>query len=272
MNPKTIFDAARNGDLETTRACLDAGADPAAMNEYGFTPLHCAAMGTNTADLSQVLAVIRLLIESGAPLESVGGGGRTPLYLAAEFSPSTEPVQLLLDAGANPHTRDEHGNHIVTNAMTPEVQELLSRVTGEPLPEPPPPEPEPKKMTAKEWREAKRRLDAVFDRLSKAGLVALQDAGYTQGDGFADCAEVFRDRGGEGAGLHGFCYYTRQDLNRAKRNSQLSLAFWGAPEGQPLDMEKVGRLIVETFQENGFVVSWNGSGCIRPIVYLQEIS
>lgn len=270
MNQTRIFDAAQNGDLDMTRACLDAGADPAEMNEYGFTALHCAAIGTNSADLSQILAVMRILIDAGSPLESIGGGGRTPLYLAAEFSPSTEPVQLLLDAGANPNTRDEHGNHIVTNAMMPEVQELLSQVAGEPVPERPPPEPESRKMTARQWREAKRHLDSVFDQLTKAGLVALQDAGHTQDDGFSDCAEVFRSRDGEEAGLHGFCYYTRQDLNRAKRTSQLPLAFWGAPEGQPKDMERVGHLIVETFQENGFSVAWDGSGEMRPTVYLQK--
>ena len=270
MNRTQIFDAARNGDLETTRACLDAGADPAALSAYGFTALHCAAMGTNTADLNQILSVLRLLIDAGSPLECLGGGGRTPLYLAAEFSPSIEPVQLLLDAGANPNTRDEYGNHIVTNAMTPEVQELLSRVTGEPVPEPPPAEPKPTKMTARQWREAKRQIDSVFDYLSEAGLVALQDAGYTQEDGFSDCAQVFHDGGGEEAGLHGFCFYTRQDLDRAKRTSQLTLAFWGAPEGQPKDMERVGNLIVDAFRANGFSVDWDGSGDMRPTVYLQE--
>ncbi|QDT51604.1 Ankyrin repeats (3 copies) [Symmachiella dynata] len=270
INRKKIFDAARNSDLKMTRACLEAGAKPAARNEYGFTALHCAAMGTNTGDLSKILAVMRLLIEAGSPLESIGGGGRTPLYLAAEFSPSTEPIQLLLDAGANPNTRDEHGNHIVTNAMTPEAQELLSRVTGEPVPEPPPPEPELIKMTAEQWNEAKRHIDSIFDQLSEAGLVTLQDAGYTQEDGFSDCAEVFHDRGGEKAGLHGCCFYTRQDLDRAKQTSQLQLAFWGAPKGQPNDMERVGQLIVDAFRENGFSVNWDGSGGKRPTVYLFE--
>jgi len=123
-------------------------------------------------------------------------------------------------------------------------------------------------MNAKQWREAKAKIDSVFDRLSECGLVTLQDAGQTQSDGFSDCAEVFRDRGGEDAGLHGFCFYTRQDLNRAKRTSHLTLAFWGAPEGQPEDMEKVGRLIVDAFRGSGFAVDWDGSGGMRPTVYL----
>ena len=270
MNPTDIFDAAQKGNVEATRACLDAGADPAAMNANGFTALHCAASGADSADLNQILAVMRLLIDAGSPLESVGGGGRTPLYLAAEFSPFVEPVQLLLYAGANPNIRNEYGIHVVTNALAPEVKDLLSRMTGVPVPEPLPPEPKSKKMTAKQWGEAKVQIDSVFDDLSKNGLVTLQDAGYTQEDGFSDCAEVFQEHGGKDAGLHGFCYYTRQDLNRAKRTSKLPLAFWGAPEGQPEDMERVGRLIVDAFRASGFSVAWDGSGGMRPTVYLHE--
>jgi bifunctional non-homologous end joining protein LigD len=265
-----IHDAAREGDVETVRQCLEGGADPAAANEYGFTALHCAAMGANSAAADRIIDVMKLLVDAGTPVEAIGGGGRTALYLAAEFSPSVAPVQFLLDAGANPHVTDQHGNTIVENAMTPEVQQLLSRVTGITVPEPPPPEPAVVKLTAKQWRAVKTRIDAVFDALSAQGLVALQDAGYTQEDGFSDCSEEYRDRGGQTAGVHGFCFYTRQDLLRAKRTSHLSLAFWGAPEGADRDMTRVGELIVKAFRDAGFSVEWNGSPAVRPTVYLAE--
>jgi bifunctional non-homologous end joining protein LigD len=127
------------------------------------------------------------------------------------------------------------------------------------------------KLQAAEWRAAKLHIDRVFDALSRSGVVALQDAGTTQEDGFSDCAEEFRARGGIGAGLHGFCYYTRQDLNRAKRSSQLPLAFWAAPDGAPEAMERVGQLVVDAFRKAGFIVDWNGSPSLRPTVYLQNI-
>jgi bifunctional non-homologous end joining protein LigD len=265
-----IFDAARKGDVETTRACLEAGADPAACNEYGFTALHCAAMGSNSADIDRIVDVMKLLLEAGSPIEAIGGGGRTALYLAAEFSQSVAPVQLLLEAGANANVTDQHGNTIVENAMIPEVQSLLSTVTGIPVPEPPPPTPAPVKLTAKEWRDVKKRIDVVFELLSANGLIALQDVGYTQEDGFSDCSEAFQDRGGQDAGVHGFCYYTRQELNRAKRTSQLPLAFWGAPEGADNDMKRVGELIVDAFRSAGFSIEWNGSSSVRPTLYLKE--
>ncbi|MDP9891589.1 bifunctional non-homologous end joining protein LigD [Variovorax boronicumulans] len=272
MDPKKIFEAAREADVQTVRACIEAGADMAAVNKQGFTALQCAAMGSNQTEVEPNLAVLRLLLEAGSPLEYTGTDGRTALYLAAEFAPTTDAVQLLLDAGANADVSDSHGNHVTVNAMMEEVVELLARVTGKPIPEPPPPEPDPVKMTTAQWRAAKARIDEVFNALTKAGLVALQDAGQTQSDGFSDCAEVFRERGGEAAGVHGFCFYTRQDLSRAKRSSQLSLAFWGAPKGADADMLRVGELIVERFRKAGFEVRWNGAAAMRPEVDLRELS
>lgn len=264
MSTDKIFDAAREGDIATVRACLAAGADPAAINAYGFTALQTAAMGSNTTPVERNLAVLRALLDAGSPLEYAGKDGRTALYLAAEFAPTTDAVQLLIDAGAKADIRDGHGNHILVNAMTDEVIELLSRVTGKPIPEPPPPEPEPVKMTPAQWRAARLRIDAVFVALRQAGVVALHDAGYTQSDGFSDASEAFIDGGGAAAGLHGVCFYTRQDLNAAKRSSRLSLAFWGAPEGADADMLRVGGLIVGVFRDAGFELRWNETASRRP--------
>jgi len=209
-------------------------------------------------------------VDAGSPLEFTGSGGRTALFLAAEFAPSTQAVQLLIDAGAQADVFDAHGNHVIDNAMMEEVQTLLSHLTGRPIPEEPEPEPEPVKMSAAQWRAAKLKIDAAFAALAEVGLVTLHDAGTTQSDGFADCSEVFAARGGEAAGLHGFCFYTRQDLNRAKRTSQLSLAFWGAPEGQSADMLRVGRLVVAAFDAAGLPVRWSESPAVRPEVDLRS--
>ena len=75
IEPADIFAAARTANLVATRAFLDAGAEPAAVNDHGFTALECAAMGTNGTPTEQHLAVLRLLIEAGSPLEHQGGGG-----------------------------------------------------------------------------------------------------------------------------------------------------------------------------------------------------
>src|SRR5688500_11430515 len=92
FKPGDIFDAARAGDVESVQACLDAGADPNAVNGYGFTALQCAAAGSDTTAVPKNLAVLKLLLDAGSPLEYVGKGGRTALYLAAEFSPRVDAV------------------------------------------------------------------------------------------------------------------------------------------------------------------------------------
>ncbi len=266
---KDIFGAAQSGDLDALHTYLSQGVDLTLMNEYGFTALHCAVMGCNTVAKLQALAVTEALLKAGSPVNALSRDGRTPLYLAAEFSPTVEPLQMLIQAGAKADIRDTHGNHIVTNAMSSDVQAYLSALTGHPIPQPPL-ELASVKLSATEWRAAKTHLDQVFQALSQSKLIVIQDAGTTQEDGFSDCNEAFQAQGGVDSGLLGFCFYTRQDLNRAKRTSQLPLAFWGAPDGATYSMLGVGHLVVDTFRKFGFTVDWNDSPNTRPTVYLQN--
>ncbi|MCF7749154.1 hypothetical protein KQ945_00250 [Bacillus subtilis subsp. subtilis] len=263
--------AALAGDVAAVQAGLAAGADVAAENAHGFTALECAARAANDTPAAQHLPILRLLIDAGSPLEHLGGGGRTALYLAAEFALACAPVQMLLDAGANPAVRDDGGNHVVVNAMMPAVQALLSAVTGYPVPVKRDPQP-PQTMRAADWRAAHARIAAVFAELEAAGIVTAHDVGLTQDDGLADTAEQFSARGGMAAGLVGLCFYTRQDLNRAKRSSDLGLGFWAAPDGATAAMEAVGRRIVEAFTGAGLAVHWNGSAFCRPTLDLRGVA
>ena len=271
--PTDIFEAARAADVAATQRFIAVGTDLAAEDEYGFTALECAAMGTNGVPVPQGVEVLRMLIEAGSPIEHRGGDmGRTALYLAAEFAPSGDAVRLLLDAGADADVRSNHGIHVVQNAMVPEVQTLLAQLTGYEVPvNALSDEPDPQKMSASMWRAATQKIAAVFQQLETQGVVCLQDAGVTQEDAFSDCGEIFIKRGGVDAGLIGMCFYTRQDQNRAKSSSDLSLGFWGAPEGQAADMKRVGKMIVDAFTQAGLPVRWNGSENSRPMVDLREL-
>lgn len=66
--------AVRNGDLTVTRRLLDAGFDIGVRHE-GMEPLHWAAWFGNAA-------MVRLLLERGAPLEARNAYGGTPLGTA----------------------------------------------------------------------------------------------------------------------------------------------------------------------------------------------
>jgi ankyrin repeat protein len=91
------------GDLATTRALLDAGADPNEADGDGYTLLYGAVIVNQTE-------MARLLIERGAKVNAVDPRGMTPLLYAAsaDFGDSAM-VDLLLKMGANPAARTKEG-------------------------------------------------------------------------------------------------------------------------------------------------------------------
>ena len=104
--------AAREGDLESSRLLLDAGASVNQQTEYGWTPLLTAVNNRN-------YRVAEFLVERGADPNVANKGGWTPLYLATDnrnIEGGDYPVpkadldhlqliELLLGKGANPNAR-----------------------------------------------------------------------------------------------------------------------------------------------------------------------
>jgi bifunctional non-homologous end joining protein LigD len=267
---KDLFTAAREGDIHSLRVHLEQKPDLSAQNEYGFTVLHCLAMGANNLPKDVVLEALALLLQAGSPLNAASRDGRTPLYLMAEFTRHIEPVQALLDAGAEADVSDSHGNHIIENAMLMPVKELLSHITGKPVPKPKKIH-KPVQLKAAAWKKAQVDLDSAFTALSDAGLIALQDVGTTQSDGFDDCSQLYQERLDKES-IKGFCFYTRQDLSRAKRTAELSLAIWGAPQGDEKSTVLVGNLLREIFEQKGLEIQWSGKSTDRPAIYLDRYS
>lgn len=86
------------------RILLDAGADPAATDNWGKSPLHLVAG-------SGEQGVIPMLVDAGADLDLLDGNGKTPLHLAIEhFEENAARVAELLEAGADPSLRTEDGD------------------------------------------------------------------------------------------------------------------------------------------------------------------
>jgi ankyrin repeat protein len=104
--------AAREGDLESAKKLIAAGADVNQATEYGWTPLLTAVNNRN-------YQVAKLLVESGANVNLANKGGWTPLYLATDNRnieggdyPVPKPdmdhlelIRLLLEKGADPNAR-----------------------------------------------------------------------------------------------------------------------------------------------------------------------
>lgn len=79
--------------LEISMALLDAGADPSKMSSLGYFPLGMAAQEDNDA-------LVRELVERGAPLETKAGDGYTALFYAVE-NDARKAIEALLRAGAD---------------------------------------------------------------------------------------------------------------------------------------------------------------------------
>ena len=104
--------AAREGDLESAKLLLDAGADINQTTEYGWTPLLTA-----TNNRHYVLG--KFLMDHGADVNKANKGAWTPLYLATDNRnieggdyPVPKPdmdhlryIELLLEHGADPNAR-----------------------------------------------------------------------------------------------------------------------------------------------------------------------
>jgi ankyrin repeat protein len=104
--------AAREGDIESARALLDAGANVNQQSEYGWSPLLTAVNNRN-------YQLAALLIERGANVNLANKGLWTPLYLATDNRnieggdypvpkadmDHLEFIRLLLEKGANPNAR-----------------------------------------------------------------------------------------------------------------------------------------------------------------------
>ena len=100
-NTQEFFEAAT---VEDVTACLDAGADVKARDEFGYTPLHRAAR------FNEKPAVIEALLAAGANIEARDEFGYTPLHQAAKSNEKPAVFEALLAVGANVKARAKNGS------------------------------------------------------------------------------------------------------------------------------------------------------------------
>ncbi|XP_072160560.1 uncharacterized protein [Bemisia tabaci] len=119
--------AAGNGLVAVVNLLLDEGANVNAEDEDGYTPLHFATK-------QEHLDVMELLVLNGADVNSKAKDrGYTPLHLLAYhwICPQNAVVQLLIERGAAVDTKDNNGNTPLqvavanTNVLWTSVVQLL---------------------------------------------------------------------------------------------------------------------------------------------------
>lgn len=119
-----------DAQAETIEYLLSAGADPAAAESGGATPLHRAVR-------TRSLPAVRALLDGGADPRQRNNAGSTPLHLAVQTtgrggSGSSEArqqqasiIKLLLERGAKPTDRDGNGKQVRHAATSDWIRELL---------------------------------------------------------------------------------------------------------------------------------------------------
>jgi ankyrin repeat protein len=101
MATAELVKAVSEGDLETIRRLLVEGADIRYVRPHGYTVLIDVMHGRSILEDTQLLAVLRLLIDRGADLDAVSDYGESALSVASRVG-RFDAVKLLLDSGANP--------------------------------------------------------------------------------------------------------------------------------------------------------------------------
>ncbi len=117
------------------------------------------------------------------------------------------------------------------------------------------------KRKAKPPSEARKRLRAAFAELNENGIVALENAGYTQSDGWGDTNEVAYELKQRGLKPRGGCFYHQQDSQRGRKGEGLYLTFGAYAQGKRREAStlEVGREIVATLERHGFTPAWDGT-------------
>lgn len=113
---RTFYDVATLGSLEEVKAWIKK--DPSVVNsrdKYGFTALH-GVVGEDSPEIA------RLLIKSGADVNSKNEDGIQPLHVAG----NPEMVEILLDAGADLNGTDKDGSTpLIVQSAEPDSEEVM---------------------------------------------------------------------------------------------------------------------------------------------------
>ncbi|RPH34989.1 MAG: hypothetical protein EHM91_17790 [Planctomycetota bacterium] len=102
------------------------------------------------------------------------------------------------------------------------------------------------------------RLRQVFDVLNEKGILALEDLGWTHGEGYHEIHERWENLSDKEK-ITGFCFFHEQDVEGAWDYGHLHLSFGPMdPEKEQSEGAAVGELILEELRRAGFPLKWNG--------------
>ena len=113
------------------------------------------------------------------------------------------------------------------------------------------------------------KLNEAFTYFSNNGIIALQNAGFTQSDGYEEVVDAYQAHP-KRKNIIGFCFYHSQDLEMAIRGDGLLLSFGPIdPKNEKSEGKRIGLIISNELKLLDFRVKWNGKFDQR--IYLPKI-
>ena len=95
--------------------------------------------------------------------------------------------------------------------------------------------------------------------MKNRGLIALQNAGYTQSDGYHDFADEYENFPDKSC-IVGYCFYHGQDLKWAIHGGGLYFAFGPVdPNEEETKGTEIGYIVREELERVGDQVDWDGT-------------
>jgi hypothetical protein len=105
-------------------------------------------------------------------------------------------------------------------------------------------------------------IERAFEELNENGVVALENAGYTQSDGWSDANEAADDRDPPPRGA---VFYHGQDVERGVAGEGLYLTFGAYADGDEASLA-IAREVCDTLASHGVKTSWDGSAKTRILI------
>jgi len=121
-----VHDAARRGNLEFMKECLQNGVSPTGLDISGNSPLHWSARGGHLECVQEIIQSASKIQNSMQFVNAQNKLGDTPLHLAASKD-HFEIVALLLDNKGDPSISNKDGETAVTLCHDPKVKTILQQ-------------------------------------------------------------------------------------------------------------------------------------------------
>ena len=122
---------------------------------------------------------------------------------------------------------------------------------------------EAQRVAEKTWPETTTndRIDLAFADLDASGIVALQNAGYTQSDGWDDVNQLADERLARGPRPRGATFFHGQDVERGVAGEGLLLAFGAYVDDEaarPAADTAIALDVVDALVRRGVSARWSG--------------